>query len=84
MSQYDILDKLIVAAVRNRKSPLYERNCVSESERIALATGRDDMRVIDGRIQYLRKSGVIIHIKKGEWNGAAGWHVVENTKKELA
>lgn len=56
---YDLLDSLILAAVEQEKHPLYERRCFAEASRIAKATGREDFRVIDGRIQALRKAGKI-------------------------
>ena len=72
---YEELDKRIVEAVANRKNPLYDRRINEEAGRIANATGRDDFRVIDGRLQALRKVGKIRHMTKAESNGQGGWHV---------
>lgn len=76
MGQYDEMDKRILAAVESRRNPLYERRCSEESERLAEATGRPAFRVIDGRLQALRKAGKIRHMTKAESNGKGGWHVV--------
>ena len=56
---YEELDKLIVDAVKASKSPLYDNATNEEASRIEKATGRDSDRVIDGRLQALRKKGVI-------------------------
>lgn len=73
---YEELDKLIVEAVAKRNSPLYDKRINEEATRIAKCTGRDDFRVIDGRLQALRKAGKIRHLTKAESNGQGGWHVV--------
>jgi len=72
---YEELDKLIIEAITRRESPLYNKRINEEAARIANATGRDDFRVIDGRIQVLRKAKKIRHFKKAESNGQGGWHV---------
>lgn len=59
MSQYAELDRRIVAAVQDGLHPLYARKVRQEAQRIAVLTGRDEYRVIDGRIQALRRSGAI-------------------------
>lgn len=59
MSQYDVLDAFILDAVARGSSKLYTGYVSHEAERIARATGREAMRVIDGRIQALRKAGRI-------------------------
>lgn len=72
---YEELDKRILAAVAQRKNPLYDKRINEEAARIAKGTGRNDFRVIDGRLQALRKGGKIRHLTKGESNGQGGWHV---------
>ena len=57
MGQYDEMDKRILAAVEARRNPLYERNCAAESERLAEALGCPAYRVVDRRLQALRKAG---------------------------
>lgn len=56
---YQVLDLEILRAVEELRHPLYDRECCKEAKRIAEATGRHDFRVIDGRIQLLRKDGKI-------------------------
>lgn len=75
MRQYDELDKRIVEAVAKRNNPLYDKKINEEAARIASGTGRDEVRVIDGRLQALRKMGKIRHLTKAESNGQGGWHV---------
>lgn len=72
---YEELDNRIVEAVAKRKNPLYDKRIREEAARIAECTGRDDFRVIDGRLQALRKAGKIRHLTKAESNGQGGWHV---------
>lgn len=76
MSQYAKMDSLIIEAIKDGKNPLYEMQCAVEAGRIAVETGRDDFRVIDGRLQALRKAGKIVHLTKAHSNGQGGWHVV--------
>lgn len=76
MSQYDEIDKRIISAITARKHPIYERHVVAEAARIEADTGRHGFRVIDGRLQALRKAGKIRHLTKSESNGQCGWHVV--------
>ena len=71
---YEELDKRIVEAIAERNNPLYCRRINEEAARIANATGRDDFRVIDGRLQALRKAKKIRHLTKAESNGQGGWH----------
>lgn len=68
MSQYAMLDALILSACDRQKSPLYDRDCTTEARRLAIATGRESFRVIDGRVQALRKAGRIEY-------SAAKWHL---------
>lgn len=76
MSQYEEMDRRILKAIEQRNNPLYSRDCCDEAERLAKATGRDGFRVIDGRLQALRKAGKICHRTKSESNGKGGWHLV--------
>lgn len=75
---YETLDKLIIDAIACGKNPLYAGTVSAEAERIAEATGRKQFRVIDGRLQALRKSGVIMHQTKSEASGGqSGWKIVK-------
>lgn len=76
MGQYDEMDKRILEAVKGRKNPIYEQRCNTEAERMAKLLGCPAYRVIDRRLQYLRKAGKIRHFTKAEKNGQGGWHVV--------
>lgn len=69
---YEKLDALIIAAISDGRSPLYASAVDEEAERIAEATGRESFRVLDGRIQHLRKKGRIC------WKRCAGWLIVED------
>lgn len=80
MSMYDELDRRIIEAISARKNPIYAGSVLEEAKRIAAATGREYFRVIDSRLQALRKAGKIRHVTKAESNGQGGWHVVETSK----
>lgn len=70
MSQYQKLDQRIMEAIRARKNPLYFHTVSEEATRLAEATGREDFRIIDGRLQALRKAGKIAHVSQRE-----GWQL---------
>ena len=63
MYQYDKLDWLIVSTIKECGDPLYARVVRDEADRIAEATGRKSFRIIDGRLQYLRKRMVIYYAR---------------------
>lgn len=73
---YEHIDDLIVAAVRQRRSPLYARDVTKESTRLEWLTGRPAFRITDGRLQALRKRGVIEYRTKKATGGKAGWYLV--------
>lgn len=79
MKKYEKLDALIVRAIEQGCSPLYEGSCASESTVIAEKDGRRPYRVIDGRLQALRKSGRIRHVNTSDARSTGGWQIVENT-----
>lgn len=74
--QYSELDRRIIEAIARRASPLYDRFVNKEAAKIAIATGREDFRVIDARLQSLRRAQKIRHLTKSESNGQAGWRLV--------
>lgn len=80
MSMYDELDARIIDAVKARANPIYSRRCVDEACRLADETGRERFRVIDGRLQALRKAGKVRYFTKAEANGQGGWHLVGASK----
>ena len=71
MSQYDKIDSLIVEAIKsgrnsfnlifNTRPVLDEAHCISSINR------RDTDRIVDGRLQALRKRGLIEHTKGRGW-----------------
>ena len=71
---YKELDAQIAAAVKRGRSPIYASEVSQEASRIAQATGRETNRVIDGRLQALRKAGVIEFVSS---TNERGWRVVE-------
>ncbi len=69
MSTYETLDQEIVTAIRAGSRPLYASAVFADAQRIADAYGREAMRVIDGRLQALRKAGRIAANRKAD----SGW-----------
>lgn len=68
-NNYIALDEAIVEAIRAGKHPLYAANVCSAARAIAEASGREGMRVIDGRLQALRRARRITANRKAD----AGW-----------
>lgn len=73
---YENLDTRIMLAIEARKHPLYEYHCCQEAMRIQDATGREIFRIIDGRIQSLRKAGRITFEKRTRNGRFKEWQVV--------
>lgn len=75
MSQYDKLDSLIVDAIKGgccSFSTIYNsRSVFDEALRISMVIKLVQSRVVDRRLQALRKRGVIVHFSG--W----GWRVME-------
>jgi hypothetical protein len=74
MSQYAELDRLILARIVGSGNSgveltgiIYKLDVRVEAERIADATGRHQYRVVDGRLQALRKAGKITFSSKVGW-----------------
>ena len=63
---YAELDSRILDAIQQNNRCLYDRRVREEANRIAEAAGRNADRVIDGRVQALRKRGVIEYVY-GKW-----------------
>lgn len=81
--RYEKLDSLIIKAISEHNgNPIYNRDVAIEALRIARETGRSDMRVVDGRLIALSKSGVIRYFNKTESKGqrGCGWYVVPTTR----
>lgn len=65
-----------VRAWRGAFGPLWSPRwpeLVAESRRIAGETGRDEMRVFDGRLQALRRCGAIAY--RARKDGGRGWEL---------
>lgn len=71
MSQYDKLDALIEAAIKggcHSFSSLFSgRSLFDEAMRLSRAIGRDAHRIVDGRLQALRKRGLIVYVTGWGW-----------------
>lgn len=74
---YEYIDDLIVEAVRHGRSALYDRDVVRESERLERRVGRLPFRIIDGRLQALRKRGVIEYRAKKATGNESGWYLAQ-------
>lgn len=80
---YDKLDKLIIAAIAKGTHPLYDKRAGVEAAHISDVTGRDNFRVIDGRLQALRKAGRIRFLRKHECpDGKGGWRTEGELSKK--
>lgn len=68
MNQYETLDELIVESIRNNEpsGPCHGKGVLNEAARLESATGRDGFRIVDKRIQALRRSGKICFATKGK------------------
>lgn len=77
---YQAADTHILAAIRAGRSPLYDPRVSGVAGLIEKETGRHDFRIIDGRLQTLRRQGKIEHLTKRGAEAAGrqpGWRVVE-------
>jgi hypothetical protein len=67
---YDKLDALIFENIKSAgEARLYKATggkALEEARRLAELTGREDFRVLDGRLQALRRRGLIRHVG-GTW-----------------
>ena len=71
MNTYEKLDSLIVQSIKagsNSFILIFNRKRVlDEALRISSANGRDTDRIVDSRLQALRKRGLIVHVKGWGW-----------------
>ena len=71
MSQYDKLDALIVGAIKEGcysfSSLLCSKSLFDEAMRLSHAVGRDTDRIVDGRLQALRRRGLIVYVTGWGW-----------------
>jgi hypothetical protein len=68
---YPVLDSRIIAAILEGRNPIYSRPVVEEADRIADLTGSQGFRVIDRRLQALRKAGKI----RFQFGADRGWKI---------
>ena len=80
---YDTLDAAILNAIKTVRGadspfPIWDRAVQLEAGRLASSQKREVFRVVDGRLQSLRKRGVIRYWKKNENppDGKTGWRMV--------
>ncbi len=71
MSTYDKLDGLIVDAIKAGSNSFHlifnRKRVLDEAHRISGATGRDTDRIVDSRLQALRKRGAIKYLHYRGW-----------------
>lgn len=65
MNQYTEIDRSIIDCIRNRQGahPLYDKSVRQEADRLRMLTGREAFRIVDGRLQALKKRGEISYSK---------------------
>ncbi len=70
MSQYQKLDELIVNALKTAPQTFSGLSCICQIGRetlhLARASGREEFRVLDGRLQALKRAGKIV-FGSGAW-----------------
>ena len=61
MSKYIEIDRRIIDCIRSGQGvhPLYDKRVNQEADRLEMLTGREAFRIIDGRLQALKKRGEI-------------------------
>jgi len=73
MSHYELIDKLIIKALDEVHGlsfiALHSQGRRNECDRLAAIKGRESFRVMDARLQALRKAGKI------EYDSKAGWRI---------
>jgi len=69
MSQFDTIDKLIVGRLKANGAPVKLLSIglpvKAEAARLARLLGQESFRIIDRRLQALRKQGTIVFTKTG-------------------
>lgn len=78
MSQYDNLDAAIIKAIRRGKTTFFviehDRAVKAESDQLGALTGAVSWRIVDRRLQAMRKVGRIAYSKRA-------WSVVEQAQE---
>lgn len=87
MSQYETMDKVILQTLEGSTGmPLlflhaHAHAVREESDRLAGVTGREAFRILDGRLQSLRKRGEISFSSKKGWALATKTPNVEHNRR---
>lgn len=84
---YEELDRRIQSAIERIANPIYDSGVCEEAGRLAQGSGREPFRVIDGRLQALRRAGRIKWVRKAEAakdSGQAGWRLAAPLVAPLA
>lgn len=76
MNQYAELDQRILSGIAEHGTPWFNRFINEEAARIAKLSGRAKYRIIDARLQALRRQGLIRHFTKAETGGDGGWRLL--------
>lgn len=85
MTQYTQIDAFILDAIKHKRNPLYDKDTHEESTRLATSTGRLAFRIIDSRLQAMKRQNQIEFITKTEAKvnkGPSGWQLTGSTKSE--
>jgi hypothetical protein len=77
MSTYAYIDSLIIDAISDGRSPIYCGKVADAAGNLGYLMGREPFRVIDGRLQALRKVGAIYYVK-ATINKKGGWQIKES------
>ncbi|AGN89479.1 hypothetical protein Eta_0033 [Serratia phage Eta] len=70
MTDYSKLDSMIIEKIKQGSrtfSQIDGGDVYHEAKRLQTDTGRSAMRIIDARLQYLRKKGLIQYTTKEKW-----------------
>lgn len=71
MTDYTQMDELIISKIKSGSrtfSAIDGGDVYEEAKRIAMVSGGESFRVIDRRLQALRKSGLIQYTTKEKWS----------------
>ncbi|EMF03318.1 hypothetical protein [Serratia marcescens] len=73
MTDYSKLDSMIIEKIKAGSrtfSQIESGGVYSEANRLHKLSGRQAIRIIDGRLQFLRKKGLIQYTTKEKWQVA--------------
>lgn len=81
---YDKIDELIVSAIEQQRPPLYASAVCEEARRLSRVIGREDFRIIDGRLSALKAAKRIVWRTKKEaatTGMPSGWNLIWGSSK---